>query len=342
MQRTLSSSALGEAEFVRYPFMPEVEKYVKDSGFTISDIADLKAPKAQAIMGRAEERILQSFERKAAQADYEDRFVEIFSYFLALIVVKAVGSAYLERAFSRSEGARARTAFLNEDPSYMCKIINDLFGLQAELVDKLPWRAGPEAQMKLQFRIPAHRYLQVLGETRLLDKPGLSLIENVVHQGYVYLSRDRLVDMVQDQFSMLVLQRIKRMERPVKLPAALQGIVERISARLPKPRAPKDLGQYEYIEKLLQSPMMDGRHRVLWLILPPYLINVKKLSDEEAYEIITKYLERCGWHEARGERLVKYNISRARRIGLRPPRLERLAETNPGLYKAIVEAISKT
>jgi len=55
-----------------------------------------------------------------------------------------------------------------------------------------------------------------------------------------------------------------------------------------------------------------------------------------------KYMQKCGWHETNAERLVRYNINRAKRIGLKPPRLERLAETNPGLYRTIVDAIAKT
>jgi hypothetical protein len=339
----MSSSVSREAEFVRYPFIPGVESYLRDSGFSIDDIADPKTiSRAPDIMARAEERILEALEKKPSEIRYEDRFVEIFSFIVAMIMVKATSSTFLERVFARSEGTRSREAFKEEGVSAMCSLMNGLFDLGMETVEKLPWRATEEARMKLQMRVPAERYLNVMAALQLLDNPRLALVNNTLHLGYIYLSKERLVDIVQDQFSVFIFQRFKKMEKPVRLPPAMQEIVERLSLRLPKPRPYQDSGQYRYIEKILESPIMDGRHRILWLILPPYLINVKKVSDEEAFETIMKYMQKCGWHETNGERLVRYNINRAKRIGLKPPRLERLAETNPGLYKTILDAIAKT
>ena len=339
----MSSSVLREAEFVRYPFAPGVERYLRDSGFSLDDIADPKTnSRAGDILARARERILEALEKKPSEIRYEDRFVEILSFIVAMIMVKSASSTFLERAFSRAEGTRSREAFMGEEVGAMCTIMNNLFDLRMEVVEKLPWRASEEMRMKLQLRVPAERYLEVMAGLQLLDNPRLALVNNTLQQGYVYLAKDRLVDIVQDQFSVFIFQRFKRMEKPVRLPPAMQAIMDEVVPKLPKPRAFQDSGQYRYIEKILESPIMDGRHRILWLVLPPYLINVKKLSDEEAFEVIMKYMQKCGWHETNAERLVRYNINRAKRIGLKPPRLERLAETNPGLYKTIVEAISKT
>jgi len=38
--------------------------------------------------------------------------------------------------------------------------------------------------------------------------------------------------------------------------------------------------KYKWIEHLLVSPVDDGRHRLLWLVIAPYLVNVKNLSLE--------------------------------------------------------------
>ncbi|HVP23302.1 MAG TPA: DNA primase noncatalytic subunit PriX [Conexivisphaerales archaeon] len=339
----MSSSVSREAEFVRYPFMPGVEGYLRDSGFSLDDIADPKtSSRAPDILARAEERMLEALERRPSEIRYEDRFVEILSFIVGMIMVKATMSTFLERAFSRSEGRRSMEAFKEEGVGAMCNIMNGLFDLRMETVEKLPWRASEEARMKLQLRVPAERYLEVIAGLQLLDNPKLALVNNTIYLGYVYLAKDRLVEIVQDQFSVFIFQRFKRMEKPVRLPPPMMEIVDRITPRLPKPKPFADSGQYNYIEKILERPIMDGRHRILWLILPPYLINVKKLPDDEAYDIIMKYMQKCGWHETNAERLIRYNINRAKRIGLKPPRLERLAETNPGLYRTILEAISRT
>ncbi|MGA1974095.1 MAG: DNA primase noncatalytic subunit PriX [Conexivisphaerales archaeon] len=339
----MSSSVSREAEFVRYPFIPGVETYLRDSGFSIDEISDPKTnSRANDILSRAQDRILEALEKKTSKIRYDDRFVEIFSFIVAMIMVKAISSTFLERAFSRSEGMRSMEAFREERVGAMCNIMNGLFDLKMETVEKLPWRASEDAKMRLQLRVPAEKYLEVMAGLQLLDNPRLALVNNILCRGYIYLSEERLVDIVQDQFSVFIFQRFKRMDKPVRLPPSMQEIVDRISVRLPKPKPYQDSGQYKYIEKILESPIMDGRHRILWLILPPYLVNVKKVTDEEAFEVIMKYMQKCGWHETNGERLVRYNINRAKRIGLKPPRLERLAETNPGLYKTIIEAIAKT
>jgi Primase X len=41
-----------------------------------------------------------------------------------------------------------------------------------------------------------------------------------------------------------------------------------------------------WIEKLLHTPLDDYRKFAVWRILAPYLINIRKYSPEEAYNII--------------------------------------------------------
>ena len=48
-----------------------------------------------------------------------------------------------------------------------------------------------------------------------------------------------------------------------------------------------------WIEKLIDTPIEDGRKYALWKILCPYLVNIKKLEDEETVEILKIWLEQC-------------------------------------------------
>jgi hypothetical protein len=43
----------------------------------------------------------------------------------------------------------------------------------------------------------------------------------------------------------------------------------------------------------LKTPIPDHRKYCIWRILAPYLINVKHLSFDEAFDIIDKWLDRC-------------------------------------------------
>jgi hypothetical protein len=76
-----------------------------------------------------------------------------------------------------------------------------------------------------------------------------------------------------------------------------------------------------WIESLLQSPIPDYRKYCLWRILTPYLVNVRKLSNEESYPIIRTWLEKCDSIRRLSfnpKYLLKYYIRNARRIGYYP------------------------
>jgi hypothetical protein len=45
--------------------------------------------------------------------------------------------------------------------------------------------------------------------------------------------------------------------------------------------------------KLLQTPVDDYRKFVVWCILAPYLINIRKCSADEAYNLIKNWLDKC-------------------------------------------------
>jgi hypothetical protein len=49
----------------------------------------------------------------------------------------------------------------------------------------------------------------------------------------------------------------------------------------------------QWIETLLQIPISDSRKYALWRIVAPYLINIRKLSYEDALGIIRDWLDNC-------------------------------------------------
>jgi hypothetical protein len=49
----------------------------------------------------------------------------------------------------------------------------------------------------------------------------------------------------------------------------------------------------KWIETLLQNPIADHRKYALWRIVAPYLINIRKLSHEDALSIIRNWLDKC-------------------------------------------------
>jgi hypothetical protein len=92
-----------------------------------------------------------------------------------------------------------------------------------------------------------------------------------------------------------------------------------------------------WIEILLENAINEGRKMSIWHILAPYLINVKKLSYSQSFDIIIDWLERC----SKLKRL-NFNIRQKIREGLDrvgnygPARLESLRLEHPGLYAELL------
>ena len=125
--------------------------------------------------------------------------------------------------------------------------------------------------------------------------------------------------------------------RKATFPKQLEGIRERIVPYLP-PQEVRSTRGYLYIEELLGHPVADGRHRLTWLVLAPYLVNVKNLEENDAVDRIRAFVA------ARGEtssmkRFIEYNVKRAKRNGLMPPTLIKLKSEHPDIYALLPREI---
>lgn len=97
---------------------------------------------------------------------------------------------------------------------------------------------------------------------------------------------------------------------------------------------------YGWIERLLDHPVDDGRHRLLWLVIAPYLVNVKELPLSEAIKQSYNYLIECSkvkLVEGDLHRLAEYYVEYAGRIGLKPLSLQTLKTKSE--YKDLYEII---
>ena len=106
----------------------------------------------------------------------------------------------------------------------------------------------------------------------------------------------------------------------------------------------KVITKIKWIEKgILEHPLPDHRKYIIWRILSPYLLNVKKLPKEESYSIIKDWLDKC-------DKLEKLNFNPKIKIkeGLRggskgyfPISIEKLKEENKALYDIVIKRIGK-
>ena len=90
-----------------------------------------------------------------------------------------------------------------------------------------------------------------------------------------------------------------------------------------------------WIEYLLSIAIVDYRKNSINLILAPYLINIKKISYQQSFEILLEWIEKCTLLRSidfNSKQLVKYAINYANQKKIPPMKLETLRERNPELY----------
>jgi Primase X len=93
--------------------------------------------------------------------------------------------------------------------------------------------------------------------------------------------------------------------------------------------------EIKWIESLLQIPITDYRKNAVWHILAPYLITVKKLSYDDAFNIIKGWLDRCNLLKPLDfspSYYIKYNLNSAIRVGYFPMSFEKVKTENQELY----------
>src|SRR5919198_5166621 len=90
-----------------------------------------------------------------------------------------------------------------------------------------------------------------------------------------------------------------------------------------------------WIEKLLETPIDDYRKNAVSLILAPYLINIKKLSYDDAFNIINTWLSKCGELRQLDHNfnyIVKHAIKRSIKSRYKPLKFDTLKLTNKIVY----------
>jgi Primase X len=98
----------------------------------------------------------------------------------------------------------------------------------------------------------------------------------------------------------------------------------------------------KWIEKgILEHPLLDHRKYIIWRILSPYLLNIKKLPKEEAYSVMKEWLDNCDKIEK-----LSFNPKIKIKDGLKgaskgyfPISLEKLKEENRPLYYVVLSRI---
>ena len=296
---------------LRYPFAPRSRKF-----FESIPVEDGLA--SREVIGQTESRLLSALGR-AKYEPHISELVEFSSFFAAALV--ASQDPVLTSKFSKKEAERAKEFFVREEPRAKVEIMAECFGGRPSLVNAPDGRAS--------YSMTFERYLSLVSRYELARNSKWKLARQELDLGTVYLSDNMLNDLFGDSALAAIADGVRNLRRG-QFPRQLLGVKTEVIQYVPSPK-PKTNKGYLYVEDLLAHPVSDGRHRLVWLVLAPYLVNIKKLDDETAIEKIRAFVAVAGETSAM-RRFVEYNVRRARRNGLLPPTFATLKAEHPDIY----------
>lgn len=169
-----------------YPFVGEAVRFVRSRGIELSDLLSnpvYDRPRALGV-DRVRSALEEGIVPGRTPVGEGEALAELLSYPVARIVVSCIADPYLNRRYAIAEAKRAHERMLREDRG-------QIEFLAAELeVD-----ARDEDGADRAFRV---HFTDFLKHTRAIRDPGWKLINQPLDRGYVTLTRDRFVRLLQN------------------------------------------------------------------------------------------------------------------------------------------------
>ncbi|MEO9310226.1 MAG: DNA primase [Nitrososphaera sp.] len=208
---------LGTEEIAKYPFLTEAGNYLREKGFTLEQFdkdEDLKP-----ILNLAISRIKTAADGKIFNSDFSIKTldIEVFSFLVAVILLRQSGMSALTRRFSLAEARRAEK-FLEKDlqsdksnEQLAIKIIRDLFAMEIQKSDDY-------------FVIPVPDYLK---HSTHFHEQEWKLVNRLVDGGNVFLSAHETVRLIRKELDNYIYSKIQSANTQ-KLPDSFKKPVEEL------------------------------------------------------------------------------------------------------------------
>ncbi len=270
----------------------------------------------------------EAYERRTGDTKNPEDVIEFYSYFVAVLASK--NEPFLTLALARTEAARAKTFFIKEPPQQMISLLREAAGLELKL-DQGTERGGGGGG-PVVIACPFEKYLEVITEYELTREPRWQLVNVRLSGGIVYFT----VNDVRDLFAALVQGLMisgMRSLRSAPVPEFVQTLVEEFRPLIPRP-PPRQQTQFDYIKRLLEHPIVDGRHRVIWLILAPYFTTVRGMDENSATDAVLSYIG-----DPKYKQFIRYNVRRAMKGGLFPLSEDSIRRKHPDIMAVLPKGV---
>ncbi|MDC8437921.1 MAG: DNA primase [Candidatus Nitrosotenuis sp.] len=200
---------LGKEEIAKYPFMTEAGNYLREKGFTLEQFD--KDEDLRPIVDLAMNRIETAANGKIFNSDFNVKNLdrEVFSFLIAVILLKQSGMRTLIKRFSLAEARRAER-FLEKDlndsgnktnEQLAIKIIQDLFAMSVSKSDDY-------------FVIPVPDYLKHAAH---FHEQEWKLVNRLVDGGSVFLTAHETVRLIRKELDNFIGTKIHSASIPMVL-----------------------------------------------------------------------------------------------------------------------------
>lgn len=218
---------LGQDEKAKYPFLTDAGEYLKDKGFSLNQFGT--DPDLKLSVEKAFHRIQVATEGQVYKSDLIDGqaskpFVlerEVFSFLLAIVLIKLTGMSTLIKRFALAEARRAER-YLEKDLGnasdksridLATRIIFDLFEIQVVKQDDF-------------FVISISDYLK---HSTTFHEREWKLINRHVERGKVFLSPHETVRLIRAELGRYISSKITNSPSPPMIPG-LESFVEKLTS----------------------------------------------------------------------------------------------------------------
>lgn len=202
---------LGIDDLAKYPFLKEAGKHIQKMDLRIED---LKQQDYSQALKRAKGRIREAIRNAAISSEISEPDIEIISFPLALILVRATNSEHLIARYSLAEAIRAEKLLRNEDKKMISFILEDDFGIELESIEE-----------RFDFAISILDYLK---RATQFHETEWKLINRVIDRGFVYLETRDVIRLIREEVRKRIYEKIVNAFVP-KLPEDLMFIVNELN-----------------------------------------------------------------------------------------------------------------
>tara|TARA_B100000745_G_C20132879_1_gene388242 strand:- start:409 stop:1434 length:1026 start_codon:yes stop_codon:yes gene_type:complete len=218
---------LGQDEIAKYPFLADAGQYLKDKGFTLEQFG--VDPDLKQLISKAYERIQVAADGKIYKSDLIDNQVskeaalprEVFSFLLAIVLLKLSGMHTLIKRFALAEARRAEK-YLEKDLANISdesknqlavRVIDDLFSVKVKKLDDY-------------FIISISDYLK---HSINFHEREWKLINRHVENGQVFLTPHETVRLIRKELGTYINSKIVNAKTPTMIPGFEDSVNKLVS-----------------------------------------------------------------------------------------------------------------